>query len=55
MLNLLELDEEIKDYLLELGDDDPRLKVLNERQLRPIAKIKDRKVQKWEFQNVLCR
>ena len=46
VLNLLNLDEEIKSYLLELDDDDPKLKVLNERKLRPLAKMGRRKQRK---------
>ena len=49
VLNLLNLDEEIQDFLLELDDGDERLKVLNERRLRPIALMKDREVQKERF------
>ena len=49
VLNLLNLDEEIQDFLLGLDDGDERLKILNERRLRPIALMKDREMQKERF------
>ena len=55
VLNLLNLDEEIQDFLLSLSDDDKRLKVLNERKLRPIALIKDREAQKRRFWQMIGR
>ncbi len=53
VLNLLKLDEEIKEFILGLSDGDVRLKVLNERRLRLIALVKDREVQKEQFWKIL--
>ena len=44
------LDEEIQAFMFELDDNDVRLKMLNERRLRPIAQIKDREEKDREEQ-----
>ena len=49
VLNLLNLDEDIKSYMLELVDDDSRLMALNEKGLRQIAKVRGSEEQKAEF------
>ena len=49
VLNLLNIDEEIQDFLLSLDDDDRWFKILNERRLRPIALIKEKGIQIERF------
>ena len=53
MINLLELDEEIQEFILGLEDSDERLKVLTERRLRQISKIIDSEHQKDEFLKII--
>ena len=53
MMNLLELDEEIQEFILGLEDSDERLKVLTERRLRQISKIIDSEHQKDEFLKII--
>ena len=48
ILNLLELDEEVREFILGLEDTDERLKVLTERRLRSLARL-DREIQKEKF------
>ena len=48
-LALLRLDEEAGSYILQLDDGDVRLKLLNERRLRRLTRIKDKAVQRQEF------
>ena len=55
VLNLLNLDEEIKNYLVELDDSDPNLKVLNERKLRPLALSRNVEEQKEVFWRLVNR
>tara|TARA_B100000315_G_C14384204_1_gene498904 strand:+ start:214 stop:672 length:459 start_codon:yes stop_codon:yes gene_type:complete len=53
VLNLLNLDEEIQDFLLGLDDGDERLRFFNERRLRPIALIKGKGIQKEQFWKII--
>ena len=52
-MSLLKLNDEIKEFMRSLDDTDVRLKVLNERRLRPIAQVEDREVQRERFAD-LC-
>ena len=49
MMNLLKLDQEIRDYIVGLDDTDKRLKGLTERRLRPLSTIEDMEIQKLSF------
>jgi len=53
MLNLLKLDEEIQDFILGLEETDERLKVLTERKLRPLAQIREPKIQQERFEELV--
>ena len=53
MMNLLELDEEIQEFILGLEDSNERLKVLTERRLRQISKIIDSEHHKDEFLKII--
>ncbi len=53
MLNLLNLDEGIQEFMLGLDDTDAQLKVLTERRLRRVSKIIDSKHQKDEFVKIM--
>ncbi len=55
VLNLLNLDQEIKDYLLELDESDPKIGVLNERKLRPLALLGKVEEQKEIFWRIVKR
>ena len=49
ILNLLKLDEKIQTFILSLDGRDKRLKVITERRLRPLTKIRDPDEQKRQF------
>lgn len=53
MLNLLNLDEGVQEFMLGLDDTDAQLKVLTERRLRRVSKIIDSKHQKDEFVKIM--
>ena len=53
ILNLLNLNDEIRSFMLRLDDDDERLKLLNERRLRPLALIKEKGIQKEQFWDLI--
>lgn len=53
VLRLLNLDEEIREFLLSLDENDARLKRLTERRLRPLLEIRDRDAQRQRFRELL--
>ena len=48
MLNLLKLDEEIKEYIASLDNSDSRLRILTERRLRKLVQVESKEEQ-WEL------
>ena len=49
ILQLLKLDEEIKDFILKLCDSDPRLDFLAVYRLQPLLQIKSKEIQRRKF------
>ena len=49
ILQLLKLDEEIKDFILKIDDSDPRLNFLAVYRLQPLLRLKSKKRQRRKF------
>ena len=49
ILQLLKLDEEIKDFILKIDDSDPRLDFLAVYRLQPLLRLKSKERQRKEF------
>ena len=49
ILNVLDPDDEIKEFMLGFSDDDMQLKVLTERRLRLMVLVKDKEVREERF------
>ena len=49
ILQMLKLDEEIKDFILKLDDSDPRLDFLSVYRLQPLLQVKSKERQRRRF------